>query len=299
MSTAPKFSLLKYLEKHAPVICDGGAWRNFQKAGQVYAEGHLFLANLANPELVVAAVKEYCQAGSKIIRTNTAGAQRFYLSELNLLDRIENINNNGMALIREATGMQALAAGHVRAIPLTQTEIFWPFFEQAYGEQVIYLSDTQANFLLLAGFNDLDSALCCLKVCKRAGLLEILLHWRWDGEMSSTQLIPIFHQLREAGANFLGLEVNTEQMSLGTINKMNSEVIKLVTELIEEFGVLSIELDDRHSGADGNVSGSFQEATRELLKTEIAMFWGGPHSTPAHIQFTNACLAQLLQDNEF
>ncbi|MGK5092633.1 homocysteine S-methyltransferase family protein [Deltaproteobacteria bacterium TL4] len=149
----PQFSLLKVLEKQAPLLGDGSVAFLLSNSGQpLDAPG--FLANLSHPEKVQSFHQAYLQSGAAILRTNTAGAHRVNLEALTLLDRCEAINNLGVALLRESVGDQHITAGHITAIH--STKLLRETREKAYAEQAIYLSDTGAKVLVLSDFAEAE-----------------------------------------------------------------------------------------------------------------------------------------------
>jgi homocysteine S-methyltransferase len=67
--------------------------------------------NLSRPDLIGSIHEEYVRAGSRVIETNTYGANRFKLKSHNLLEEIEEINRKGVELARQAAGPEVYVAG--------------------------------------------------------------------------------------------------------------------------------------------------------------------------------------------
>jgi len=176
MFAFPKFSLLNYLEKNTPVICDGAKTMYLQKLG--FPERNTsFTANLTHPDLVSQTHKEYLQQGASILRTNTEGANRIVLESLELTDRGENINNNSMMLLREGAGMSGIFAGSISSIKKEITgEISVRLLEQAYGEQLIFLSDTGAKLIIFSEFEDVQDLMTAVRVAKRSIQKQTIAH---------------------------------------------------------------------------------------------------------------------------
>ena len=69
--------------------------------------------NLSMPALVKETHQEYVKAGAEIIETNTFGATRTRLAAFGLSEKLEDINQAGVRLAREAAGDAAFVAGAI------------------------------------------------------------------------------------------------------------------------------------------------------------------------------------------
>ena len=98
--------LIAQLLQHGPVITDG-AWGT-----QLQARGLAIGAcpdewNLTHADRVEAVARAYVEAGSRVILTNTFGANRVRLAEFGLADQAVEINRVGAAISRRAAGPRA------------------------------------------------------------------------------------------------------------------------------------------------------------------------------------------------
>jgi homocysteine S-methyltransferase len=84
-----------------PILGDGAMGTQLNLRG-VGFEQCFDVLNLKNPALVAEIHREYIQAGSQIIQTNTFGANRFKLAEHNLAGQVRSINQAGVELARRA-----------------------------------------------------------------------------------------------------------------------------------------------------------------------------------------------------
>ncbi len=283
MPNFPQFSLLKHLEKNAPVICDGAKLPLLKEMG--FPETNAcFMANLTHPELVPQVYQNYLEAGASILRTNTEGAHRFVLEELKLVDRLENINNNGMALLREGVGMRGLPAGSVTSVKKDVLgEIPTHLLERAYGEQFIYLADTGARFMMLSEFTDLDDLKIALRVAKHSVQKQLVVHLCLHQEEEPAVVLEKMQELWERGADFLGIQASWQYKNLSW----------LMATLVDHFGIVSILLDEPARLPFGQVSSEFKKTVQQLLEQEIAIIGGGHHTTPAHIQSITEIVTNL------
>src|SRR5512133_3216732 len=94
--TSPFLSLL---ESGQPILSDGAMGTILHARGVSFDEC-VDALNLTNPGLVAEIHREYIEAGSQIIQTNTFGANRFKLARHGLENDIARINTAGVELAR-------------------------------------------------------------------------------------------------------------------------------------------------------------------------------------------------------
>ncbi len=94
-------SRLQTLFDRRTVLCDGAMGTSLYARG-VFINRCYDELNLSQPELVRGVHEEYLQAGAEIIETNTFGANALRLQRYGLADRVEEINQAGVRLARQA-----------------------------------------------------------------------------------------------------------------------------------------------------------------------------------------------------
>ncbi len=117
--------------------------------------------NLSQPAMVVEIHREYIEAGSQIIQTNTFGANRYKLAAHGLESRLAEINRAGVELARQAiraTSRDVLVAGDVgplgvRLAPFGRVQPEQA--RQAFAEQIRALAEAGADLIILETFSDL------------------------------------------------------------------------------------------------------------------------------------------------
>ncbi len=113
--------------------------------------------NLEKEDIVLRIYKEYCDAGSDIIQTNTLCANRMTLAQHGLEDKLDLINKKSIDLARKAIGdRDILVAASIGPLP----ELVYPSgslsFDEAYDlfkEQILACKD--ADLLNFETFTDL------------------------------------------------------------------------------------------------------------------------------------------------
>ncbi|MCG3150029.1 MAG: Methionine synthase [Verrucomicrobiae bacterium] len=152
-------ALLETLLAHSPVITDG-AWGT-----QLYARGLKVGEcpdewNLSHPDRVEQVARAYVTAGSRIILTNTFGANRVRLSEFRLADRTAEINRRGAAISKLAAGKKALVFASIgpSGKMLMTEEVSENELLAAYTEQAQALAEGGADGLVIETMAELAEA---------------------------------------------------------------------------------------------------------------------------------------------
>lgn len=164
-------TLIQELIGKGPALTDG-AWGTQMQARGLGIGEFPDLWNLSHPEQVLAVAQSYVDAGSRVILTNTFGGNRIRLAEAGAVDRLIEINREGVRISKEAARGKAkvfasigpsgkmLMAGEVTAEELIE----------AYAEQAIAMAEAGADALLIETMADLDEALLAVQGAKRTGL---------------------------------------------------------------------------------------------------------------------------------
>lgn len=279
----PSFSLLHYLKKNAPVLCDGN------KLGPLHQKGFppqfpAWAANLSQFEQIKSVYHHYVDAGASILRTNTEGAHRLALEALELNDRIEAINNNGMALLREAVGSKVLAAAAISSVNANLNQLVTTsFLDEGYSEQAVYLADTGAQFFMLTEFESLEDLKMAITLVKRVSTREIVAHLELKIPIHLTELIQQLVQLRKQGAEFVGVQLSPTL----------PEIAPIIAQVIEHCGIVSVILNEVPQDPDQPPSSAFEQAAKVICAADISIVGGGRHTTPHHIKLLRELLDAL------
>jgi methionine synthase I (cobalamin-dependent) len=163
--------VIEQLLAAGPVLTDGAWGTQLQARG--LPPGQLpDLWNLTHPEQVAEVAQAYVQAGSRVILTNTFGANRLRLAEAGCADKLEAINRRGVELSRQAAQGHAkvfasigptgkmLLTGEVNAADLTAV-----FTEQAQA-----LASGGPDGLVIETMSDLEEARLAVEAARSTGL---------------------------------------------------------------------------------------------------------------------------------
>ncbi len=94
--------LRETLQKHKVLLADGAMGTLLAERGKLQPGEPPELLNLSDPEAVERVHKDYLEVGSKIILTNTFGANPFKLARLGLARKLDRIIGQGCAIANQA-----------------------------------------------------------------------------------------------------------------------------------------------------------------------------------------------------
>jgi 5-methyltetrahydrofolate--homocysteine methyltransferase len=167
--------------------------------------------NITKPELVGQVAKSYVDAGSKIVLTNTFGANKFVLTKHGRGDKVAEFNRAGAAISKQAIA----GKGHVFASigpsgkllmmgEVTERELF-----EAFAQQAKALAEGGADALVVETMTDLNEATVAVRGAKTAGI-PVAASMTYDSgkdhtcTMMGTTPEQAAKALIEAGADIVG-----------------------------------------------------------------------------------------------
>ncbi|HVV71721.1 MAG TPA: homocysteine S-methyltransferase family protein, partial [Verrucomicrobiae bacterium] len=98
--------VLEKLLTHGPVLTDG-AWGTQLQALGLQTGDFPDAWNATHPERVTAVARAYVEAGSRVILTNTFGANQIRMREQATGFTVAELNRKGVAISRQAAGNRA------------------------------------------------------------------------------------------------------------------------------------------------------------------------------------------------
>ncbi len=266
-----------HLIEKLPLIADGvpGDWLRAQHRG---VGGLAEALNLRRPEWVQAAHTAFFQAGARVLRTNSAQANAVVLAAQGLDERCEAINNSASALLRAAVGQLALAMGtlaEIRGAILAERE-------RAYGQQIVYLSDTGVDFLLLDDCTSISEAALVRRLARDAGDVPVLALLPVDAAGRTAEGVPLADAARalaDAGVDAMGA---CFPHTAGHLQRLVEPALAVGLPLAVLVGC---EAPEQLTPA------AFAAGLAPLAALGVVMLGGGRHIGPPHI----AALATALR----
>ena len=207
MNTHP---IIQQLLAQGPVVTDG-AWGTQLQARGLAAGEFPDVWNLTRPENVAEVARAYVEAGSRVILTNTFGANRLRLAETGFADRVVAINEAGARLSREAAGNRAsvFASMGPTGRMLMAGEANPEEIGEAFREQAAALARGGADGLVVETMSDLAEAKLAVAATKETGLPVVACMVFDSGKekdrtMMGTSPEEAAAELLEAGVDVIG-----------------------------------------------------------------------------------------------
>jgi len=138
--------------------------------------------NLLAPETVRQAHRDYVDAGSDIIQTNSFSGNRFQLEHRGLASRTEEVNLLAAQIAREAAGDDVLVAGDLGPSGklLAMGEISREALVEAFAEQAQGLEEGGVDFFHVETMSDLQEAVAAVEGVRSVSSLPVALTMSFD-----------------------------------------------------------------------------------------------------------------------
>jgi len=201
---------LEKLLAQTPVILDGGWGTQLQARGLAVGDVPDEW-NLSHPDAVEAVARDYVEAGSQIILTNTFGSSRPLLAKNDLQEKTAEINREGVELSRKAAGDRALVFASIgpSGVMLMMGDMTPEELEAAFLEQATAMAEAGADGIVIETMADPDEVKVAISAAKSTGLPVAACMVFDSGEnndhtMMGTSVEQAAEILTEAGADIVG-----------------------------------------------------------------------------------------------
>lgn len=165
--------LIADLLAHGPVVTDGAWGTQLQARGLGLGE-FPDAWNLVHPERVEEVARGYVEAGSRILLTNTFGANRIRLAEQDpsIAGRVTEINRCGVEISRRGAGDRAKVFASIGPTGklLLSGEVMPGEMMVAFAEQAQALAAAGADALVVESMSDIEEAKLAVAAAKATGL---------------------------------------------------------------------------------------------------------------------------------
>lgn len=253
-------------------------------------------ANIQSPEIVCAVHKDYFNAGSDAVLTNTFGANKFALGLHGLAEKVKEINLAAAKLARKAAGDEKYVLGDIgpsgQFLPplgtLSPDELRDGFILQAKT-----LIDGGVDGLILETFTALDEIEIAIEAAKKAaGQLPVFASMAFDlaGDDFRTMMGI---DVKSALTKILSLGVDAVGFNCGRVSL--DDYIRLAqkyADIVKSAGAKVALLAEPNAGLPELVNDktvykvtpqAFAEAVEKIHKIGFNILGGCCGTTPAHI----------------
>ena len=209
-----KNDFLSLLKSGRPILSDGAMGTVLHNRGAGFTECFDAL-NINNPALVAEIHREYIEAGSQIIQTNTFGANRFKLARHGLENEVARVNASGVELARRvvwASFKPVLIAGDVGPLGIRLAPFGRVKPEQAraaFAEQIEALAKAGVDLLIIETMTDLheinEAVSAARQVAPNLPVIASMTFTRDDRTLLGDTPSKVAHTLLESGADVIGV----------------------------------------------------------------------------------------------
>lgn len=207
-------SFLALLQSGRAILSDGAMGTGLHARGVAFNACFDEL-NLTKPALVEEIHREYIEAGSQIVQTNTFGANRFKLTRQGLEHEIASINMAGVALARRTAGAAQkpiLVAGDIGPLGVRLAPFGRVKPEQAqaaFAEQISVLAQAGVDLLIVETMSDLLEIELAVQAAHEAAphlpVIASMTFTRDDRTLLGDSPDKVARALAQAGATVIGV----------------------------------------------------------------------------------------------
>ncbi len=155
---------------HEEIILGDGALGTYLYEKGVGLGTNTEFLNITDPDLIFSVHEEYIRAGSRLIETNTFGANRLKLGSVGQSSKVREINLQGVALAARAAGDGIYVAGSIGPtgvdMPMDNDLNGAEEVRGIFREQISALLEGGVDLLILETFSSLDELLEALSVAR-------------------------------------------------------------------------------------------------------------------------------------
>ncbi len=185
--------------------------------------------NLVRPEMVLELHVEYITAGSRMVETNTFGANRVKLGAIGLNKKVRDINRQGAIIARRATaGKDVFVAGSVGPLVRVkgeQEELSGPEMLDIFREQTLALAEGGVDLFILETFSDLNQIRTALAAAKETGwpVIACMAFMEKGHTSCGADAELVTRELHDAGADVIGANCGSGTLEMSrNISRMAS-----------------------------------------------------------------------------
>lgn len=204
--------LSEVVNNQTTILSDGAWGTNLQNKG--LEVGHCPESwNIDHPGLVEEVARDFIQAGSRLVKTNSFGGNRFKLEQYDLGDKTSRINRKSAEISRKAAGSEVLVLGSIGPTGkmLITGEVTEEDLYEAFKQQAVALAEAGADVILVETMSDLEEARIAVQAARDNTDREIACTMTFEKTVEGNyktmmgiapaQMFPV---LTDAGASFIG-----------------------------------------------------------------------------------------------
>jgi 5-methyltetrahydrofolate--homocysteine methyltransferase len=303
MNTTQSTSFLDFLNSSNYILSDGATGSYLQQHGLEPGDSPERM-NLSSPKIITTMAKEYFDAGSDMVLTNSFGGNKFMLKKYKLLDQLDEINIQAAGLAKSVASKNQWVVGSIGPTgefleplgPCSKTEMY-----EAFAEQSIALKNGGADAILFETMTDLNEIQIGIKAAKENTSLPVLATMTFDkgpkGYFTMMGISPIqaAMQLNETKVDVIGSNCGNGIEQMVIIAKILRDATTKNILIHSNAGMPIIQKGKTvYPESPDFMSNHFIE----LIKNNIKIIGGCCGTTPEHIAYLKQELTTTQWRNE-
>ena len=278
----------KRLLSERVLILDGAMGTELYRRGHLSDIGAPEELNLKYPKRLQEVYRDYLEAGSEFILTNSFGANRLKLAEYKLDGKLVEVNQSAVKIAREtASKYSALVAADIGPIGCYLQPLGTVSFEEAYeifSEQVRALAAAGPDVLVIETMAEIREVKAALLAAKDnfSGPVFVQMTFTADGSsVTGTDVLAFLSVAQSMGADVIGMNCSVGPAELAKLAKLLTGYTKLPISFKPNAGMPK--LVNRETVFPGKAE-AFVSASVEAYRSGVNLFGGCCGTTPAFIK---------------
>jgi len=275
------------LKEDKIILLDGAIGTELDKRGLMGRASN----NLDAPEAVLEIQREYIDCGCDALTANTLTMNRIYIETHNLDISVQEVNEAGVELARQAAGTERYVLGNLSSTG----QLLEPYgtykesqFYDAFREQADILAGSGVDGFIIETMFDLREALCALRACKENYQLPVIVSIAFSTvekggrTMMGDSAEQCAKSLTDAGADVVGA-------NCGELDPAQMAIIVSVLKSATTVPVLAQPNAGRPKLIDDKTvfemtPAQFAEGIAECLRAGARLVGGCCGTSPSHIR---------------
>lgn len=244
------------------------------------------IQNITAPDIVERIHREYIEAGSEIIETNTFAANSLRLEQFRLKDRIREINTRGVEIARKAAGGSIYVAGSVGPTGMLLEPIGTVSLRRArevFREQIAVLLEAGVDLIILETFvslHELDEAIAAAKSLTDLPIVAQKAFAEDGAILSGSFPLEVIGHLLDQGVDVIGANCTVgPQRMFSIIRNAHKEGVILSAQPAAGIPTLQNGRSIYHATPE-----YLATYAKELVESGVTLIGACCGSTPAHIR---------------
>jgi len=281
-------------------VIDGAWGTELQKRG-LGAGACPELWNVENPEEVVDIARDYVEAGSEVILTNTFGGNRFVLGAHGAGDRVVELCEAGAAISRKAAGQKAKVFASIGPSGkiVMMNDVPEEELEMAFATAAAAVAHGGADAIVLESFNELDELAVALRAVKEATNLPVVASMTFSSGPDGTNTMmgntpgELARVAGEGGADAVGANCGVGPDNYVKVAELLRRATSLPVWIKPNAGLPQVAADGTTTYPMGPEQ--FASFVPKLVRAGANFIGGCCGSTPDHVRAISAAVRRIRE----